>query len=95
MKMSDDLILNVPLVFNQEIIGYSGDRNNCRTIKFINEELNKDIFEDKDIFLIALTEGKLHEDGSPIITNWVAEYKEDVDNNTMKTLEKSDDTKKA
>ena len=93
--MSKELVLNVPLVFNKEVVGYSGDRNDCRAIKFIDEELKHGIFGDKEIYLLALTDGFLHEDGTPIITMWVAEYKEDVDNNTMKSMKFPDESKEA
>jgi hypothetical protein len=87
--------LKVPLVFNKKVIGYSGDRGDCRTIKFIDEELNHAIFGDKPILLLSLSDGDLHEDGSAIITMWVAEYEEDVDNNEMKSLKIQNDTKEA
>lgn len=82
----NNIEFNVPLVFNNKTIGYSGNRGDCRIIKFIDEELNQGVFGDKPILLLSLTDGELHEDGSPIITMWVAEYQEDVDNGNMKSI---------
>lgn len=76
--------LNVPVRFNKEIIGFSGSNPICRTIKLINEDLDFDqLIGDEPVIILALSD---HGKDPNIVTEWVIEYKKDIDNKTMKSI---------